>query len=1696
MTYEMKDFQEDEKRLRKQAKDGEISEEEFFLALKKLHNRATEGDSHLVQLARSIGISEDELFSGEYGDNYDDILKNILDKAGITESKATEVSQKAELIMNKESEIMLNHGWRSGIQVKDNWDTYKSEMIPFLQTLDISGYDVSVLEDENYHTAVKLIRDEFGIRPTYIGESKASEGVHYTCPNCGNTDFSNESFEEYGEKRGSISCGNCGTVFTPMGDPTFGRRTVLGTVPKGQGSTYDILAKKYDWEAKANEMEEHECDDCGFKSVDYEEYKDHRKAHDKPVGSQGESIATEEEISDGIWLVDEEEQKELDKEKKRKEQNMNIDEDYMRSMGTVGSDEGFGGTDFKEEEHPRDEDGKFTSKGSGGSSQTTEKPKEGKTNPKEKKNFDNAVTRALKSLGEPKSDYDRKSHNKINNLDGFPQDSSQLRGVGVKQKAPILKAHLSTIYPDNKFSVRIEYYSGGSSINVSITGGDAYPYGADKIGDLYKDSGSTNSMVDYFDYDNAVSSMTDERENKHPRDPWDIVGSRERRFGHWIYSKMNEGSNWIDYSKKLKGHLDLGVTERIARTMLSDSDSTGLDDVKFSDFEDLKKEFLELEKKEGSNEPFEVKKATTPASYTQQYMHEDPDKPSEVPIDPTTKEELPVSSYNPNDSKYRKPKETDTKKDVTKAYGLMKGRKDNPDKPMWEDGEAKSNEHDSLCPYCSKQIDDDDHWFEHIEKHRNGESRHHEQIDVKKKWLERCEVCGDIRSSHTNGIDHKFEVDATGTEFVNPKYLEMLGESILFKKNVSVEMVRLSTMREAEEWWDKTHAGTHGRKYWKDMNIRERQKTILAYLETQLALTVESKLLEGRVSHVRKYALENKRIRFENPDPKFWWNDGEARTGTVLNEYRQSGLEWYSVNSGGQIYNVLKDDAELITGEVEEGLESCPECGNEVKDYLMKKHFENEHEEFINEHLWKDDLYLVENDHRNHSAIESDEEAKALLTDLTELDLLEDLKDNEKTEQTKGEDETEDLDLIEQLMDIEEDEIKEKIEEATPNSLIRYANPKKLPNGKTVMDRIRTSHPQVNESKLHSPIHISQYHQGDFSVTQICTECGLVIRGDPYSVDEESMQHVKETGHSTFKVEVEESIDVLGNIPFEAISTLAWNNLSPIIKEKIKQKISKEYWDDGTPTTTGEWWDMNDYEFKWSILKGFGSFAKSDELAKAYWRHLPDHVQNVVKRYRQIHFPDALGIEGISSNKNHNIDTYLKKSLQDYLEGKNSPNDEYEFGDKEEAKEDSLLKVEEKPEGVDVTVLDEWKTNPNEDKKAGENDLEGLIDMYSDTTSIPRNPTYPSEPLGSGTDTEECPFCGNSFDEFNLDHHVEQEHGVHTPSQYTQSTIMDNLNDEWLGEAWDKMSAKERRKLLGETKVECSRCGQPLEEDDKEGQDKHAKNRHSEQGQASDNLDIGKVEWVPLGTYKPMYESKASEGYIVFNADGITLERYEDYEELDAKHYAEIIGGFVQEIADDNFDIDKHYSIAVDGDLGDIIYDARDSLLKSAYSPESKASEDYESEENKRIDSIIQRVQSAPHWKTVAIIENTEPMWWEDRIIDNIKDLKNYNGVGETFDMIERVLNMSESERREDLEILARNNEYHGGSWVVKDDLTGVEQARESYSTEGGFGSGKKGHSAWMKDIEWGGNYKQCPICGINTNFTSGKCEICGNSFA
>ena len=51
----------------------------------------------------------------------------------------------------------------------------------------------------------------------------------------------------------------------------------------------------------------------------------------------------------------------------------------------------------------------------------------------------------------------------------------------------------------------------------------------------------------------------------------------------------------------------------------------------------------------------------------------------------------------------------------------------------------------------------------------------------------------------------------------------------------------------------------------------------------------------------------------------------------------------------------------------------------------------------------------------------------------------------------------------------------------------------------------------------------------------------------------------------------------------------------------------------------------------------------------------------------------------------------------------------------------------------------------------------------------------------------------------------------------------------------------------------------------------------------------------------------------------------------------------------------------------------------------------------------------------------------------------------------------------------------------------------ESKSTEGGRGSGRKGHQKWMLGAE--ADPEECPNCMIYTEKKDGNCQICGNSY-
>ena len=132
-----------------------------------------------------------------------------------------------------------------------------------------------------------------------------------------------------------------------------------------------------------------------------------------------------------------------------------------------------------------------------------------------------------------------------------------------------------------------------------------------------------------------------------------------------------------------------------------------------------------------------------------------------------------------------------------------------------------------------------------------------------------------------------------------------------------------------------------------------------------------------------------------------------------------------------------------------------------------------------------------------------------------------------------------------------------------------------------------------------------------------------------------------------------------------------------------------------------------------------------------------------------------------------------------------------------------------------------------------------------------------------------------------------------------------------------------------------------------------------------------------------------------------------------------------------------------------------------------------------------------PQWKKEQYESKASEMKSKCRVCDKL--LKTYS--------FRDVLQSDGSNAKICLKCLAKTDPDYkpyviGDSSTYPDPDRIFDVPKDWSATEGGFGSGKRGHSAWMKDIEFGGNYKKCPLCNINTNFTDGKCEICGNSFA
>jgi len=121
-------------------------------------------------------------------------------------------------------------------------------------------------------------------------------------------------------------------------------------------------------------------------------------------------------------------------------------------------------------------------------------------------------------------------------------------------------------------------------------------------------------------------------------------------------------------------------------------------------------------------------------------------------------------------------------------------------------------------------------------------------------------------------------------------------------------------------------------------------------------------------------------------------------------------------------------------------------------------------------------------------------------------------------------------------------------------------------------------------------LHISKHHGDDpyaVGVTQTCEDCGAVFSGNSFTVNEESMDHVAETGHTSFRV------DMIGDRKFHESLELPLEPMGALLLTK-----------------TREWWDLQEYDSKLEFLSE--RFRQAGELAKARWIHLPSQVKDYI----------------------------------------------------------------------------------------------------------------------------------------------------------------------------------------------------------------------------------------------------------------------------------------------------------------------------------------------------------------------------------------------------------------------------------------------------------------------------------------------------
>ena len=163
MTYEMSDFQKDQTKLRKSAKDGEITDEEFFKEIKKLHKRATETivkEGNKVFLDTPYGYKEISYVEDNVAYLYDGAVIELTpeEKAYYDFTHEDETREEEPIVESKANE------WN-----EDEWELQEEKRRNHLQHIDKALED-NLKKQKDYRERAKEEGDPNFNNPDLIKE--------------------------------------------------------------------------------------------------------------------------------------------------------------------------------------------------------------------------------------------------------------------------------------------------------------------------------------------------------------------------------------------------------------------------------------------------------------------------------------------------------------------------------------------------------------------------------------------------------------------------------------------------------------------------------------------------------------------------------------------------------------------------------------------------------------------------------------------------------------------------------------------------------------------------------------------------------------------------------------------------------------------------------------------------------------------------------------------------------------------------------------------------------------------------------------------------------------------------------------------------------------------------------------------------------------------------------------------------------------------------------------------------------------------------------------------------------------------------------------------------------------------------------------------------------------------------------------